>query len=157
VVNIEPQTVSRLAEIENLTAVKQAHGDGAQARHIVSCGLDLYAGDDKLVQPFLELGAVGGICVHTHLVAPQVAEQVRAAREGDFERARQIDAELQAAYDLLAIATNPIPIKTALNLLGFEAGGFRLPLIPATESELAAVCACLEALGLPQVASPGAG
>jgi 4-hydroxy-tetrahydrodipicolinate synthase len=154
VVNIEPQTVSRLAEIENLTAVKQAHGDLEQARHIVECGLDLYAGDDVLVQPFLELGAVGGICVHSHLVGARVAEQVRAARAGDLERARQIDAELAAVYELLAIATNPIPVKTALNLLGYDAGGFRLPLVSATEAELAAIRGCLERLGLAVVAAP---
>ena len=69
-----------------VTAVKQANDDLAQARHIVETGLDLYAGDDNLLQPFLELGGVGGICVHTHVVGPQVAEQVRAMREGDVER-----------------------------------------------------------------------
>lgn len=153
VVNIEPQTVSRLAEIENLTAVKQAYADRTEARHIVECGLDLYAGDDVLLQPFLELGAVGGICVHSHLVGAQVAEQVRAARAGDFDRARQIDAELRAAYDLLAVATNPIPVKTALHLLGFDVGGFRLPLVSATEAELAAIRGCLERLGLAVAAS----
>jgi 4-hydroxy-tetrahydrodipicolinate synthase len=88
VINIEPETISRLAEIENVKAVKQANDDLAQARHIVETGLDLYAGDDNILQPFLELGAAGGICVHTHVVGPQVAEQVRAAREGDIERAR---------------------------------------------------------------------
>ena len=92
VINIEPETISRLAEIENVKAVKQANDDLAQARHIVETGLDLYAGDDNILQPFLELGGVGGICVHTHVVGPQVAEQVRAVREGDVERAREIDA-----------------------------------------------------------------
>ena len=87
--NIEPETISRLAEIENVKAVKQAYDDLDQARHIVESGLDLYAGDDNLLQPFLELGGVGGICVHTHVVGPQVAEQVRAVRDGDLDaRAR---------------------------------------------------------------------
>ena len=76
--NIEPDTISRLAEIETVKAVKQANADLDQARHIVETGLDLYAGDDNLIQPFLELGGVGGVCVHTHVVGPQVAEQVRA-------------------------------------------------------------------------------
>ena len=78
-----------------MRAVKQANDDLAQARHIVETGLDLYAGDDKLVQPFLELGGVGGICVHTHVVGPQVAEQVRATLAGDVERGREIDRELE--------------------------------------------------------------
>ena len=78
VVNIEPETITRLAEIENVRAVKQANDDLAQAQHIVETGLDLYAGDDDLILPFLELGGVGGVCVHTHVVGPQ--------REGDGSR-----------------------------------------------------------------------
>ncbi len=148
VVNIEPETISRLAEIETVRAVKQANDDLAQARHIVDTGLDLYAGDDVLVQPFVELGGLGGICVHTHVVGPQVAEQVRATLAGDLERGRALDRELEPAYDLLGIQTNPIPIKAALNLLGHGVGGHRLPLPAPTEGELAAVRGCLERLGL---------
>jgi 4-hydroxy-tetrahydrodipicolinate synthase len=148
VINIEPATMSRLAEIESVRAVKQAYADLDQARHIVELGLDLYAGDDNIVQPFLELGAVGGICVHTHVVGPQVAEQVRAAHAGDMDRARQLDRELAPAYELLQAAPNPIAIKAALNLLGHEVGGHRLPLVPADEDETAAVRGCLERLGL---------
>jgi 4-hydroxy-tetrahydrodipicolinate synthase len=148
VINIEPDTISRLAEIETVRAVKQANSDLDQARHIVASGLALYAGDDNLVQPFLELGGTGGVCVHTHVVGPQVAAQVRAAHEGDLERAREIDAEVAAMYDLLKITTNPIPIKAALNLLGHDVGGHRLPLVTATEDEVAQVRSCLERLGL---------
>ena len=97
VVNIEPDTITRLAEIETVRAVKQAHDDLEQARHVVATGLDLYAGDDNLIMPFLELGAVGGICVHTHVVGPQVAEQVQAALGGDLERARELDGSLAPA------------------------------------------------------------
>jgi 4-hydroxy-tetrahydrodipicolinate synthase len=148
VVNIEPETMSLLAEIPNLRAVKQAFPDRDQARHIISLGLDLYAGDDALLLPFLELGGVGGIAVHTHIVGPQVAEQIQAVRDGDLERAREIDAELLPAYELLTITTNPIPIKAAVGLLGHEVGGYRLPLVPPTEEELAQVRDCLARLGL---------
>jgi len=148
VVNIEPATISRLARIPNVCAVKQAYPDLDEARHIVAEGLDLYAGDDALVQPFLELGGVGGICVHTHVVGPQVAEQVRLGREGDLEAAREIDAELGPAYELLGITTNPIPIKAALALLGHDVGGYRLPLVPPTPDELERVRGCLARLGL---------
>jgi 4-hydroxy-tetrahydrodipicolinate synthase len=148
VVNIEPETITDLADIPTVEAVKQAHGDLDQARHIVDTGLDLYAGDDVLLQPFLELGGLGGICVHTHVVGPQVAAQVRAWRDGDRERARELDRELQPAYDLLQVQTNPIAIKAALNLLGHEVGGHRLPLVPPTADELARVRACLDRLGL---------
>jgi 4-hydroxy-tetrahydrodipicolinate synthase len=148
VLNIEPETISRLAEIDNVRAVKQANDDLDQARHIVECGLDLYAGDDALVQPFLELGGLGGVCVHSHVVGPLVAEQVAAAHRGDLARAREIDASLAPAYDLLKIATNPIPIKAALNVLGLEVGGYRLPIVPPTDEELAQVRECLDRLGL---------
>ena len=144
VINIEPATITELAQIETVQAVKQANDDLAQARHIVDTGLALYAGDDNLVQPFLELGGTGGICVHTHVVGPQVAEQVRA----EPERAREIDAELAPAYELLKVVTNPIAIKAALRLLGHRVGHHRLPLVQATEGEIAAVRGCLERLGL---------
>jgi 4-hydroxy-tetrahydrodipicolinate synthase len=148
VVNIEPDTISRLAEIETVRAVKQANGDLDQALHIVGTGLDLYAGDDNLIQPFLELGGVGGVCVHTHIVGPQVAEQVAAGLEGDLVRARQINETLAPAYELLQVQTNPIAIKAALGLLGHRVGGHRLPLVDATDDEVASVRACLERLGL---------
>ncbi len=148
VINIEPETISRLAEIETVRAVKQANDDLDQARHIVASGLTLYAGDDNLIQPFLELGGVGGICVHTHVVGPQVAEQVKAMEAGDTERASEIDRALKPAYDLLKVVSNPIAIKAALNLLGHEVGGHRLPLVPATSEELADVRSCLDRLGL---------
>ena len=147
-VNIEPDTISRLAEIETVKAVKQANADLDQARHIVETGLDLYAGDDNLIQPFLELGGIGGVCVHTHVVGPQVAEQVRAGLDGDIDRAREIDESLAPVYELLGVVSNPIAIKAALRLLGHPVGGHRLPLVDATEDEVAQVRGCLERLGL---------
>ena len=148
VINIEPETMSELARIENVKAVKQSNANLDQARHIFELGLDLYAGDDNLVLPFVELGGAGGVCVHTHVVGPQVAEQVRAAHAGDVARAREIDLELRPAYELLQAAPNPIAIKAALNLLGHEVGGHRLPLVSADDAELASVRDCLERLGL---------
>ena len=148
VINIEPETITRLTEIENVRAVKQAYADLDQARHIVASGLDLYAGDDNLLQPFLELGAVGGVCVHTHVVGPQVAEQVRAVQDGDVARAREVDESITAVYELLGVVTNPIAIKAALRLLGHPVGGHRLPMVDATEDEVARVRGCLERLGL---------
>ena len=148
VVNIEPQTITQLAEIPNVAAVKQANPDLIQARHIVDVGLDLYAGDDNLVLPFLEVGGTGGVCVHTHIVGPQVKEQIRAFKDGDVERARAIDREIAAAYEILTVVTNPIAIKCALNLLGHEVGGLRLPLVEADDEERERVRGCLERLRL---------
>ena len=153
VVDAEPATISALAEIPNVRAVKQAKPSLDAARHVVASGLDLYAGDDDLIHPFLEIGGVGGVCVHTHVVGPQVKEMIRCYRTGDLDGARAIDEELRPAIDLLRVQTNPIPIKTALNLLGHDVGGFRLPLIDATDEEEAAVRDCLERLGLLQPAA----
>src|SRR3712207_7405470 len=94
-----------------------------RSRHIVETGLALYAGDDDLVLPFLELGGVGGICVHTHVVGPQVAELVRLWRAGGHDAAHALDRRLAPSIELLRVATNPIAIKAALNLLGDEVGG----------------------------------
>jgi len=148
VINVEPQTMAELARIPNVTAVKQANPDLDQARRIVELGLDLYAGDDDLVLPFLELGGVGGVCVHTHVVGPQVKELIRRFRVGDRDGARALDEELRPALDILKVAPNPIAIKAALNLLGHDVGGHRLPLVEATEDERAEVARCLERLGL---------
>jgi 4-hydroxy-tetrahydrodipicolinate synthase len=149
VVNIEPETISELAEIPNVKAVKQANADLAQARHIVEdAGLTLYAGDDNLVLPFLELGGVGGICVRTHIAGDRFRELVRLHQAGDAEGARRIHDELGPLYELDAIAVNPIPIKTALNMLGHAVGGFRLPLVDATDAEREAIRAALDRAGL---------
>jgi 4-hydroxy-tetrahydrodipicolinate synthase len=150
VVDIEPATISRLAKIENVTAVKQAKPELDDARHIVAEGLDLYAGDDDLILPFLGVGGTGGVCVHTHVVGPQVKELIGRYKSGDVEGAAALDRELQPSIDLLRVQVNPIAIKCALNLLGHEVGPLRLPLVSANEEERAAVRACLERLGLLQ-------
>jgi 4-hydroxy-tetrahydrodipicolinate synthase len=153
VTNAEPETITALAAIPNVTAVKQAKPSLDAARHVVAEGLDLYAGDDDLIHPFLEVGGVGGICVHTHVVGSRVKEMVTRFRAGDLEGAHALDEELRPAIDLLRVQTNPIAIKTALNLLGHEVGGFRLPLVDATPDEEDAVRGCLERLGLLQPAA----
>jgi 4-hydroxy-tetrahydrodipicolinate synthase len=148
VINVEPETMAQLAEIPNVAAVKQANDDLDQAKRIVELGVDLYAGDDNLIQPFLELGGVGGVCVHTHVVGPRVKEQVRLGRSGDLDAARRIDDELAPSYELLKVAPNPIAIKSALNQLGHDVGGLRLPLVEATDEERERVRGCLERLKL---------
>ncbi|HWG55270.1 MAG TPA: 4-hydroxy-tetrahydrodipicolinate synthase [Gaiellaceae bacterium] len=152
VLNLDTAALAQLAEIPTVRAVKQANDDLEQARRIPELGLDLYAGDDDLILPFLELGGIGGICVHTHVVGPQVKELVTAFRAGDVDRARELDEALRPSIDLLRVQTNPIAIKAALNLLGYEVGGHRLPLVAATEEEREAVRKCLERLGLLQPA-----
>jgi 4-hydroxy-tetrahydrodipicolinate synthase len=153
VLNLETEAIARLAEIPTVRAMKQANDDLEQARRIVELELDLFAGDDDLLLPFLELGGRGGICVHTHVVGPQVQELVRRFRTGDLEGARALDEELRPSIDLLRVVVNPIAIKCALNLLGHEVGGLRLPPVEATGEERDAVRGCLERLGLLQPAA----
>jgi 4-hydroxy-tetrahydrodipicolinate synthase len=154
VVNIESATMARLAEIENVVAVKQALDDPGQARFIVEeTRLDLYSGDDPNTFAFLELGGVGVVSVTAHLWGRQIAEMIRLQRDGDVDGARAIHEELQPSYDLLRIQVNPIPIKAALNLTGHEVGGHRLPMVEPDEDELAQIRSCLERAGLLTTAS----
>jgi 4-hydroxy-tetrahydrodipicolinate synthase len=148
VLNLETDAIAQLAEISTVRAVKQANPDLDQARGIVDLGLDLYAGDDDLVFPFLEIGGRGGICVHTHVVGPQVKEMVQRYRDGDVDGARALDRALAPSIELLRVAPNPIAIKCALNFLGHDVGGLRLPLVEATVEEREAVRGCLGRLGL---------
>jgi 4-hydroxy-tetrahydrodipicolinate synthase len=148
VINLEPDTLAELAEIPNVQYVKQATTDLDQARRVVSeSGLILLAGGDELLLPFLELGGKGGILVYTHIVGPRVRELVTRFAEGDPEGAREIEKELAPVIDALSVA-NPIPVKAALNMLGHEVGGHRLPLVAATEAEKTALRGALERAGL---------
>jgi 4-hydroxy-tetrahydrodipicolinate synthase len=149
VVNIAPETMLELAEIPTVKAVKQATEELDQARRIVDeTELALYAGSDHLVYPFLEIGGVGGVVVYGNLVARRVKELIRLFNEGDTDGARAIDDELKPLVDVLGVTINPIPVKAALNLLGHEVGSLRLPLVEASDEELAEIRSGLERAGL---------
>jgi 4-hydroxy-tetrahydrodipicolinate synthase len=149
VINLEPEALAQLAEIPNVQYVKQATTDLEQARRIVEeIGLTLYAGNDDLLLPFLELGGKGGVFVFTHVVGPQVKELIGRYNEGDRDGAGSIADDIQPVIDALAVTTNPIPVKAALNMLGHDVGGLRLPLVEATEDEKTAVRAGLERAGV---------
>jgi 4-hydroxy-tetrahydrodipicolinate synthase len=149
VINIEPDTLVELGEIPNVQYVKQATTDLEQARRIVEeSGLTLLAGNDDLLLPFLELGGKGGIFVYTHLVGPQVKELIVCFEDGDLDGARELEDELRPIIEALAVTTNPIPVKAAMNMLGHDVGGVRLPLVEATDEEKAVVRAALERAGI---------
>jgi 4-hydroxy-tetrahydrodipicolinate synthase len=149
VLNLEPELLARLArESANVVAVKQATTDLDQARAILAAGLVLYAGNDDLLAPFLELGGAGGICVASHLVGSEMLRMCELAESGDFEGMRALDRELAPVYDALAISVNPIPLKAALELIGLRAGAPRLPLVEATDEQYAVLRSALAARGL---------
>ncbi len=106
-------------------------------------GLDLYAGDNETFAQTLDMGGAGGILVATHIVGDQMSEMAR-----DPQRRHEIDASLQDVYKTLFMTASPTCTKAALNLLGHKVGGLRLPLVAATEDELALVRAMLERHGL---------
>jgi 4-hydroxy-tetrahydrodipicolinate synthase len=149
VLNLEPDTLGQLAAIPNVQYVKQATTDLEQARRIVTdTGLTLYAGNDDLLLPFLDVGGKGGVFVYTHLVGPQVKALITRFDDGDHEGALELEEELRPVVEALAVTTNPIPVKAALNMLGHEVGGLRLPLVEATDEERAAIRDKLERAGV---------
>jgi 4-hydroxy-tetrahydrodipicolinate synthase len=149
VLNLEPDTLIELGRIPNVQYVKQATTDLDQARRIVEeSGLILLAGNDELLLPFLELGGKGGIFVFTHLVGTQVKDLITRFEEGDRTGAAEIARELEPIIEALAVTTNPIPLKAALNMLGHEVGGLRLPLVEADDEEKSVVREALERAGI---------
>jgi len=154
VLNLEPDLLAELAEIQNVVAVKQATADLDQARRILAdTDLMLYAGNDDLLYPFLELGGRGGVCVASHVAGPQMRRTVELAHAGDLAAAKAQDAGLHDLYTALAVTTNPIPVKAALNLLGHDVGGVRLPLVEADAEQTATVAAALQAAGIRSAAN----
>jgi 4-hydroxy-tetrahydrodipicolinate synthase len=137
--NMPPDLLSELARIENVTGVKQANAEELQPID----GLDLYAGDDKTFARTLDMGGAGGILVASHIVGNEMRRMVT-----EPERRAEIDASLQDVYETLFLTSSPTCTKAALNLLGHRAGGLRLPLVEATEEELAVVRAMLARHGL---------
>jgi 4-hydroxy-tetrahydrodipicolinate synthase len=144
VVNVPPEQLAELAGIPNVAAVKQANHDELEP----VAGLDLLAGDDSIFLRCLEAGGTGGILVASHLVGERMREIADLVAAGEGEAARRLDAELQPLYAALGVTTNPIPVKTALAIVGLCSDRMRLPMVPASAAERAEIAAALERLGL---------
>lgn len=142
--NIPPDRLDQLAQIPNVVAVKQANdAELGQVRK-----LEELAGNDNVFADCLERGGVGGICVASHLVGEPMRELADAFAAGDADRGRSIDEELQPLYEALATTSNPIPVKTALGMLGICSERMRLPMVPATHEQRTTIRAALTAQGL---------
>ncbi len=149
--NILPPTIARLAQIKNIVAVKEASGSLDQASEIVRTTPSdflVYSGDDSLTLPILAVGGVGIISVAAHAVGKQMKEMVSAFAAGDTRRAKEIHLQLMPFFKAIFVTTNPIPIKTVVNLLGLPAGPLRLPLIPPTAAETDLLKKTMHDLGL---------
>ncbi len=135
-VNMTAATTLRLAEIDNIIAVKEASGDVEQAAAIcrqAPDGFSLYSGDDSMTLPMLSVGAQGVMSVASHLVGREIAEMINHFKEGRCLQARRIHARLLPLFKGLFVVANPIPVKAALNLVGIDVGDPRLPLLPLEE------------------------
>ncbi len=149
VVNLPPELLAELAQTDNIVAVKQANPDLDEARRLRQlCDLGIYAGNDDMLYDVLAMSGWGGVCVASHLVGRRMQEMAELARAGDLPRARDVHVGLVPLFEALGVATNPIPIKAALNLLGHDVGGLRLPLVETSVEETRVIRAELERQGL---------
>lgn len=139
VIDLDNDFIAELAQIDHIEYLKQANNDNLAPID----GLGIYAGNDELVARALDMGALGGITVASHIVGPQMSQMVT-----EPERRAEIDASLQPVYDAMGVTTNPIPVKKALQLLGHEVGGLRLPLVEADAQETEQIRSVLERSGL---------
>lgn len=141
-VNIKPSVIAELAKIENIVAVKEASGDIAQVAEIarlVPDGFAIYSGNDDSILPLLSLGGVGVISVVANICPKETHDLVEKFLNGDVKGSRELQLGMKALIDKLFIEVNPIPVKTAMNILGFEVGDLRLPLAPMEENNLKAL------------------
>lgn len=128
---LTPATIARLAKIPNIVAVKESTGSMDQSSEIIlQSGLEVLSGDDSLTLPLLSIGACGVISVVANLFPLETADLVRLALEGRWEAARKIHYRLYPLVKSLFIETNPVPVKTAMKILGRDTGEMRLPLVP---------------------------
>jgi 4-hydroxy-tetrahydrodipicolinate synthase len=130
--NVEPETIARLSELDNITMVKEATGSLDQASQVLATtSLTVLSGDDSLTLPLLSVGAEGVISVVGNIMPRDMIQLVTAYREGRTEDAQAAHLRLfPLCRDMLGMATNPIPIKAAMKLLGRDTGELRLPMTP---------------------------
>jgi 4-hydroxy-tetrahydrodipicolinate synthase len=148
---IEHETLLEMAEVPNIVAVKDSTGDFRGVSRLVSeapTDFEVYSGDDWAAFGFMCLGAVGVVSVASHLVGDRIRQMMDLVTTGDIPAARKIHEELTPLFNALFITSNPIPVKTALEMLGHAVGPPRLPLVPATSEERGRIEKALRDAGL---------
>jgi 4-hydroxy-tetrahydrodipicolinate synthase len=148
--NIEPETIVRLGELANITMVKEATGSLDQASQILcASNLTLLSGDDSLTLPLLSVGGEGVISVVGNIVPRDMIELLAAFQRSDVAAAQAAHHKLfPLCRDMLGLATNPIPIKAAMNLLGRDTGELRLPMTPLDDTGMKRLRQTLAGYGL---------
>ena len=150
-INMLPETLAALADHPNIVGMKEATGNLEQMTHdIVLCGakLSFLSGDDTLTLPLMAVGGKGVISVVANIVPRDVADLTRAFLSGDWKRARELHLKLFPLCQAMFCETNPIPVKTAMALMGMIGGELRLPLCPMSEANLSKLKAAMRAYGL---------
>lgn len=151
VVKIAHETLMELAQLESFAAVKDACGNAQGVARLVADspeGFEVYSGNDGDTLPWLSVGAVGVIAVASQVVGPQMAEMIKRFKSGDVQGAAEIHLRMMPVFDAMGITTNPIPVRAALGLLGQPVGPPRLPLVPATDDQIAALKRVLQTAGV---------
>jgi 4-hydroxy-tetrahydrodipicolinate synthase len=135
--NLLPETVARLAEVPNIVAVKEASGNldqASQIRQLTPSEFAIYSGDDSLTLPLMAIGGKGVVSVASHLVGSQLQQMIQAFESGQVQTATQIHLKLFPLFKALFLTTNPILVKTALKIQGWDVGSLRLPLCDPDET-----------------------
>ncbi|MDV9675858.1 4-hydroxy-tetrahydrodipicolinate synthase [Clostridioides difficile] len=138
-VNIKPSVVAELAKIDNIVAVKEASGDLAQVAEIAKLvpeDFAIYSGNDDTILPLLSLGGSGVISVLANICPKETHDLVAKFFEGNIEGSKKLQLDMDALIAALFIEVNPVPVKTAMNILGFNVGDLRLPLAEMEETNL---------------------
>ena len=151
--NIAPETIGRLARIDNIIGVKESSGDLDQIAHVVACcppEFSVVSGDDALTLPLMSVGGKGVISTTSNIAPREVCELVRRFASGDAAGARAVHHRLLPLFDALFCETNPIPVKAAATALGWCDGEIRLPLTPITEPNLERLKVVMKDLGILQ-------
>ena len=148
--NVEPETILRLAEVPNIAMVKEATGSMDQASRILAAtDLTVLSGDDSLTLPLLAIGARGVVSVVGNIIPREVIGLISAFDAGDIAEARRCHHRLfPLCNEMLSLATNPIPIKCAMKLLGRDTGELRMPMTPLSAEQEAKLKETLSAHGL---------
>ena len=134
----DKKTVKKCAEVPNIIALKEAGGSLDQFiefRQAAPIDFQIYSGDDALTLPFITNGGNGVVSVASHIAGKQIHEMIEAIESGNTNRANELDTILQPLFDVLFITSNPIPVKAALKLIGFNCGTTRPPLMSITNEE----------------------
>jgi len=146
-VDMLPETIARIAEIDQVVGVKEATGDLERAQQVLDLVGDkiaVYSGDDETAYKMILMGGHGNISVTANVVPKQMAELCRLALAGQAEEAEALQQQLMPIHDLMFVESNPIPVKWALHEMGMMTSGIRLPLTPLSEAHRPALKAVLQ-------------